>query len=158
VPLLRTLVLTTGLGLAVACDSDIVGPGDKQRFVQAQAKWNARGFTDYSYEIRTFCFCPPEIIQWTRVEVRNGVVVDAEHVDPDPNFPITTLSMWVPIDSLFTRLQRAMSESGSQSPYEAILAEYDPTLGYPVTIEYREKPTVADAAATVHVRNVVALN
>jgi hypothetical protein len=27
----------------------------------------AHPFADYSYEIQTFCFCPPEVNQWTRV-------------------------------------------------------------------------------------------
>jgi len=144
---------------AVACNSsDLVGPLDFVRLAQAEAKWDARPFAEYSYEIRTSCFCPPEMNQWTRVSVRNGVVVDAEPVDPDPQFPITTLSYWDPIDTLFVNLRRAMSESGFRSYLEAINVEYDPVLGYPTSIEYRARSNVADGGSTHSLRNVVPLN
>lgn len=152
-------VLSISIATAMACNgSSIVGPNDFRRLAAAQARWAARPFADYSFEIRTFCFCPPEIAQWTRVSVRNGVVVDADAVEPDPNFPITTITYWQPIDSLFTNLHRAMSTGAFSSFYADINAEYDPELGYPTRIEYVEKPNVADAAATITVRNVVPLN
>lgn len=155
---LRLLTLALGAALAACDSSGIVGPKDFLRLAQAQARWNARPFADYSFEIRTFCFCPPEMSQWTRVSVRNGVVVDADAVEPDPNFPITTLAWWQPIDSLFSDLHRVMSTSPFESPYAEIVVEYDQELGYPTLIQYIEKPTVADAAATITVRNVLPLN
>jgi hypothetical protein len=158
VSLLRTFVLTTGIGLAVACNSDLVGPGDMRALAQAQAKWNARGFADYSYEIKTLCFCPPEINQWARVTVRAGVVVDVQPVETDPVYPTTYQQWWQPIDSLFVNIHRHMTESSLQSAYAAIIVTYDDALGYPTRIEYREKPTVADAGAIITVRNVVPLN
>jgi hypothetical protein len=156
--LIQKTVLGAGLVIAACNGSDIVGPRDLARLAQARARWDARPFADYSFEIRTFCFCPPEIGQWTRVSVRNGVVVDVDAVEPDPNFPITTLVYWQPIDSLFSNLYRAMSSGSFDSPYADIEVEYDPELGYPTRIAYIEKPTVADAAATITVRNVVPLN
>lgn len=157
---MRLRLLTFVLGATLtACDSSgIVGPKDFRRLAGAEARWNARPFADYSYEIRTFCFCPPEMAQWTRVSVRNDVVVDAVAVEPDPNFPITTLVYWQPIDSLFSDLRRVMSGGPFESPYAEIRVEYDPELGYPTLIEYIEKPTVADAAATITVRNLLPFN
>ena len=154
---LRVLLMISLSGAAVlaACDSSgIVGPRDFRRLAEAEERWDARPFADYSFEIRTSCFCPPEINQWTRVSVRNGVVVDANAVDPNAHFPITTLAWWQPIDSLFSNLRRTMSNVSFDSPYADIKATYDPELGYPTRIEYIEKPTVADAAATITVRNV----
>lgn len=145
--------------MLMACDSSgIVGPKEFRRLAEAEARWNARPFADYTFEIRTFCFCPPEMAQWTRVSVRNGVVVAADAVVPDPNFPITTLRLWQPIDSLFSDLHRVMSSGPFESPYAEVVVEYDPVLGYPTLIEYIEKPTVADAAATITLRNVLPLN
>ena len=162
-PSLRTMLTSLALSAAIvtasACDSSgIVSPVDLTRFALAKARWEARPFTDYRYEIRTFCFCPPEIGQWTRVTVRNGAVISAEAVEPDPQYPITTITFWNPIDTLFARLDRAMSESRFDSPYAAIDVEYDAELGYPSITRYREKPTVADANATIEVRTVLRLN
>lgn len=152
--MLRNLLITAALGAAVACN-DVVGPGDVRELAQARAKWEARPFADYTYEIRTLCFCPPEINQWTRVSVRDGVVIDAQPVETDPVFPVSG-SYWQPIDSLFVNIHRRITEHGSY--LEAVIVEYDSQLGYPKDIEYRYKPNIADAGAIIHVRNVVPLN
>jgi hypothetical protein len=155
---LRTLIKRTALSgilVAAACHSSrIVGPHDFARFSQARARWDARPFADYSYEIRTSCFCPPEINRWARVSVRNGVVVDVDPVEPDPNFPITTLLWWHPIDSVFANLYRAMSESRMESYFEAIVVDYDSALGYPTSIEYRAKSNIADGGSSLSLRDV----
>ncbi len=154
---MRIPILAIALGV-IACGSDIVGPRDIARLAEAEARWNARPFADYSYEIRTYCFCPPEVNRWTRVSVRNGAVVDVQPVETDPAYPITYLQWWQPIDSLFVNIYRRMTEPASQSAYQAIIVEYDATLGYPTNVEYREKPGVADAGAIITVRKVVPLN
>lgn len=155
---LRTLIRRTvvsGALVAAGCNSSrVVGLTDFARFAEARARWDARPFADYSYEVRTLCFCPTEINRWTRVSVRNGVVVDADPVEPDPGSPVTTLAYWHPIDTLFENLHRAMSESGSQSYLEAIVVDYDPGLGYPTRIEYRAKSNIADGGSTLSLRNV----
>ena len=160
--MLRKLTMVMALSASAtltACDSSgRVGPGDVRRLAQAKLRWEARPFTDYSYEIRTDCFCPPEITQWARVEVRNGAVVDVDAVAPDPNFPITSISYWQPIDSLFSGIHRAMSTGTFSSAYSSIDVIYDSRLGFPTSIEYVSKPTVADAGALISVRNVIPLN
>lgn len=156
---LQTFVVRTVLSAAVliaaACNgSDIDGPSDLGRLSAARARWDARPFADYSYEIRTTCFCPVEITRWTRVSVRNGVVVDAVPVEPDPGSPITTLALWHPIDTVFANLHRAMSELGPQSYLDAIVVDYDSELGYPTSIEYRAKLNIADGGSSLSLRNV----
>lgn len=153
-----TLSLVASATLTACDSSGIVGPNDFQRLAEARARWNARPFADYSFEIRTLCFCPPEMARWTRVSVRNGIVVDADAVEPDPNFPITTLRYWQSIDSLFSDLHRVMSTGSFESLYADIEVEYDRQLGYPTLIEYIEKPTVADAAAIITLRKVLRLD
>jgi hypothetical protein len=141
-----------------ACDSSgIAGPGDIRRLAEAKQLWLARSFTDYTYEIRTSCFCPPEVSQWARVEVRSGAVVDVNAVDPDPNFPITTLSYWQPIDTLFADIERAIADNGFTSVYARVDVTYDAQLGFPTSIDYVSKPNIADAGASISVRNVVPL-
>ena len=159
--MLRTLMTVTALSasaMLTACDSSgIAGPGDFRRLTEAKQRWVSRPFADYTYEIRTSCFCPPEVNQWTRVEVRNDVVVDVDPVDPNTNFPITTLSYWQPIDTLFADIERAISETGFSSIYARVDVTYDAQLGFPTSIEYVSKPTIADAGASISVRNVIPL-
>ena len=159
--MLRTLMTVTAFSasaMLTACDSSgIAGPGDVRRLAEAKQRWESRSFPDYTYEIRTGCFCPPEVNQWSRVEVRNGVVVDVDAVDPDPNYPITTISYWQPIDTLFAHIERAISESGFNSVYARVDVTYDSQLGFPTSIEYVSKPNIADAGASISVRNVVPL-
>jgi hypothetical protein len=138
------------------CDSSrLSGPRDVARLNAAEARWLDRPFEDYRYEIRTSCFCGPDVTRWTRVTVQGGAVVAAEPVEPDPALPVTSLEYWQPIDSLFARLRRALVERESGEFYAAIVAEYDPALGYPVLIEYRAQPYIADGGATHWLRNVV---
>ena len=149
--------LLAALLLTAACHSSrLVSPADISRLVEAEAKWKARPSPDYSFEIRTACFCPPEVNRWTRVTVRNGAVVAAEAIEPDPNFPITSITLWQPIDSLFANLRRALSAEFDDdgSPYDEIIATYDPTLGFPTLIEYRAKPNIADGGMIHYLRNV----
>lgn len=165
-PSLRATIITrfglaAALLLPAACDSErLVSPRDISRHFAAESRWRSRSFTDYSYEIRTACFCPPEVNRWTRVTVRNGTVVAAEAVEPDPGFPITSISLWVPIDSIFANLRRTLESGfqGSESHLDAIVATYDPSLGYPTFIEYRAKPNIADGGMTKHLRNVTPLD
>ena len=156
--LMTVMALSAG-AMLTACDSSgIAGPGGVRRLAEAKLLWASRPFTDYTYEIRTSCFCPPEVSQWSRVEVRNGVVVDVDAVDPDPDFPITTLSYWQPIDTLFAGIERAIANSGFTSVYARVEVTYDSRLGFPTSIDYVSKPNIADAGASISVRNVVPLN
>ena len=155
---LMTVMVLSASATLTACDSSgIAGPDDVRRLVHAKERWASRPFADYTYEIRTSCFCPPEVNQWSRVEVRNNVVVDVDAVDPDPGFPITTLSYWQPIDTLFADIERAMAGSGFSSVYAEVNVTYDAQFGFPTSIEYVSKPTIADAGASISVRNVVPL-
>jgi hypothetical protein len=151
--------LAVAVVVLAACNffNGIVGRDDLVEFAVAKSRWDARPFADYSYQIRTFCFCPPELTLWTRVRVVGGTVVGAEHVEPDPHTPLTTTQYFRPIDSLFTNLHRAMTESRFGSHYSAIIVEYDDDLGFPTNIEYRSKPNIADGGATIEVRNVLPL-
>jgi hypothetical protein len=148
-------VLSSTVAAAIACDSSAAfGPFDVSRLVMARSRWDARPFADYSYEVRIACFCPPEITRWTRVSVVDGAVVAAEAVEPDPDFPIHDIRYWRPIDSLFVELLRSMTEPAARTYLDAIVVDYDTELGYPTSIEYRAKRTVADGGSTYALRNV----
>lgn len=155
--MLRRIFLVIAVALTPgACQtSSVVDARDLMLLAKAEARWSTRPFADYDYEIRVLCFCPPEINRWTRVAVRGGMVTAAEPVEPDPNFPVTSIQYWEPIDSIFADLHRSMSESsGGRTYLAAIIVDYDRVLGYPTNIEYRAKPNVADGGAVFSLRNV----
>jgi hypothetical protein len=143
---------------AIACDSSTTFGPSLARVDQAESTWTARPFADYSYEIQTLCFCPPEIVRWTRVSVRNGAVVGVEPVEADPALPITSIALWKPIDTLFANLRHTLANPSSRHAYAEIVAEFDPVLGYPVLIEYRAHSNIADGGLTHHLRNVTPLD
>lgn len=141
--------------LTASCNADsIASPRDVARLNVAEARWQARPFADYTYEIRTSCFCIIEVVQWVRVTVQDGQVVAAVPVEQD-GWPITDISPWEPIESLFATLRTSMT-GHSPGSYVRITAEYDATLGYPLTIDYRASPAIADGDRSHTLRNVSA--
>lgn len=140
---------------ACACtDHNPLSPAELNALAAAEAKWTARPFADYQYEMIQLCFCPTELNRWTRVSVRNGHVVAAQAVETDSIIPVERLSMWQPIDSLFSRLRSAAGDPSVREIYSDILVEFDPTLGFPTRVEWKENPGIADAAMTYQLRNV----
>jgi hypothetical protein len=148
---MRPLLLLVTLIGACSLVSPL-SPDERRELNAAEAKWRSRAFADYSYEIRVDCFCSPEITRWTRVSVRSGQVIDAQAVIADPQFPITTLSLWQPIDSLFVIVRRSAADNNSY--LEDIDVVFDRVLGYPTRIELRAKSNVADGGALYSLRDV----
>lgn len=148
---MRPLLLLVTLIGACSLVSPL-SPDERRELNAAEAKWKSRAFADYSYEIRVDCFCPAEITRWTRVSVRGGRVIDAQPVVADPQIPITTLTLWQPIDSLFVVIRRAAADNNSY--LEDVDVAFDRVLGYPTRIELRAKSNVADGGALYSLRDV----
>ena len=139
---------------AACAGSAPLSPADLTALSRAEAKWRARPFADYRYDMQQLCFCPPEVGRWTRVTIRQGKVVGAERVEPDSTLPVTSLAFWAPIDSLFSRLRQFARDQGNNGVYRDIIVEFDPTLGFPTRVEWVSRPNVLDAGATYMLRNV----
>ena len=134
-----------------------LSPKELTELARAEARWKARGFADYRYEMKGSCFCPAEINRWTRVTVRQGRVVAAEPVEPDSTLPVSNLNLWEPIDSLFGRLRQFARDKSLQRNYSDIVVEFDPILGFPTLVDWQSKPSIADGSATYWLRNVQGL-
>lgn len=151
-----TLALASGLAaLAVGCgDGDLggglLGPLDQAALAASEKKWDERPFADYAFETRRFCFCPFEITQWARVTVRSGAIVRVEMVEGGTVVPADRNQFWWTIEELFEEIRQA----AKSDVFRAIEVSYDSELGYPIRVELLEKPTVADAEATIDVRAV----
>ena len=141
--------------LAVAaCGGSPFSPEEYREAARALARWEARGFTDYAYEIRSSCFCPPDLTQWARVEVRGGVVTEVRSVATGVVLAESLYSMWSPIDELFTWLLREHDDDHLVD----VRADFDRGLGYPTYISFGYDSSVMDAGATYYLRNVVPLD
>jgi hypothetical protein len=125
-------------------------PGEARRLQDAEEKWERAGIRNYQYEMRTSCFCPPEMNEWAIVTVSNGAVVSATRLDGTP-FTDWGLTSRKTVEELF-EVARA-----SYSWLEDTDFEFDKTYGYPLLIEHRSKSNVADAGAVYEARNLVPL-
>lgn len=135
----------------------VVSEAQWRELEAAEARWKARPFTNYRYEIRTLCYCPPVLNQWVRVTVEDDVVVDAELVEPNPTLEIQSTTYWQPIDSIFTLLRRRLNEPSLAVVFQRFEAEYDQQLGYPTRIVFREREGITDAGSLSELRSLTIL-
>lgn len=125
----RLLAITLGLSLASGCGL-LIGPEGKIALSvlrEQRARWQALGITDYDYEFQRSCFCPAELTQPARLEVRAGLFTGA--FDPATGaaivVPGVSATWWPTIDSIFARIERDM-----QNDYQVQIT-YDSTRYFP---------------------------
>ncbi len=112
--------------VAIGC-SEALGP-EEDDLVAARARWVAAGAADYLFEFQRSCFCGPDFLRAVRIEVLAGTVSSATYVDTGT--PITEPLSSVPtIEALFDEIDEAI-DGGAFS----LTAEYDPGLGYPISV------------------------
>ena len=135
------------LAVAVAACSSPFGPDEARHLASARAQWNERSFPDYAFEARHGCFCTPEQVGPVRITVRQGsiesvtLVETGEAVDP---------ANWFTIEELFDRIPLWAKGDG----VDDVTVEYDPTLGFPSSIEVRYEEGILDAGDIYTVSNV----
>ena len=76
----RIALTVVAMAAVAACDPLLL-PREMHDLGRAQARWAARPFRDYSIETRSAWFCGPEIAQWTRIDVIDGVIARAVRLD-----------------------------------------------------------------------------
>jgi len=152
------LILAGLLGLlgplAAGCGEGPFSPAELRRATRALARWEARGFADYSYEIRSACFCPPQATSWARVEVRGGVVTGAWSVETGAPHPVELLGVWHPVDDLFDRILRDHDDEY----LDDVRADFDPSLGYPTYVSFTYDSQIQDAGGASYLRNLAPLH
>lgn len=143
---MRVLLLLVLAG--TACGSSTL-PHEGELTI-SQAKWEARAFDGYEMEIRISCFCPPEINEWSRVRVEDGAVVGVMRLSDSTEHASDRWTMWPTVDEIFERLD-GVRGSGV---YARFTATFDPVLGYPHDATLIERPGVADAGVSHHIRSL----
>jgi hypothetical protein len=136
--------------LLAACGSGFFEPSDQRALDEARNRWDSSGITDYTFDYRHSCFCA-DGGRLVRIQVESGLVVSAEPADGQGPLAAQNLSAWPTIDTLFSHLA-SLSHSDSFDDFE-FEATYDPTVGYPTSIELTAPPNIADAGSSEQVSN-----
>lgn len=121
-----------------------------RRLAQAESRWAARGFSDYSVEMRRSCFCAPETTEWTRLDVVGGTLVRATVLGSGVVIEDSRLQAWRTVEQVFEEI-RAANRSGEW--LADLEASYDPVLGFPTEVSFVSKPDILDAGLLYSLRN-----
>jgi hypothetical protein len=138
-------VLAAGLS---ACESPL-SSSERLRLAEGEAKWAARGYGDYSIEMRRSCFCLPEVTAWARVEVVSGTVARVILIDSGEIITDSRRTYWSTVEQLF----RSLRETDEGDWLDDIRFTLDPVLGYPTEVSWISTPNVQDAGATQFLRH-----
>jgi Family of unknown function (DUF6174) len=147
------VVLSLALAAFPACN--VMGDGDAEeraRLAQARSRWRGAGISDYSYEVRKLCFCPPEVVGPFAITVRGGVVTSVVYrptgaaVDPVPERHPT-------VEGLFGVVEATLERNPDR-----LAIDYDPELGYPRRIEVDTIVRAVDDEVTYEAASLSRLN
>ncbi|MCU0649127.1 MAG: DUF6174 domain-containing protein [Gemmatimonadaceae bacterium] len=136
--------------LVGACVEDDLILAPESRWAEARAQWDRRGPAHYTFEVRSVCFCLPNVHQWHRVEVRNGAVIAVRQLEGQPFSGSVPLTAWPTIPQLFERARPPLENS----VVVELITEFDPAYGYPTRITQRCSRIVADCDSETFTRNL----
>jgi len=132
-----------------ACESPL-SPSELRALAQAEARWAARSFQDYTFEIRRSCFCEPSVTQWARVEVVSDSVSRVLFVEIGIEVPPAEWARYPTVEQVFSRIR-----TGSDDDWvDDVTVEFDGQLGFPIRVTFTPKPGILDAGETIFLRNV----
>ena len=144
---MRTLRPAMLLAIALVACSSPFGTDEARQLANARAQWSERPFPDYTFDVRHGCFCPPEQVGPVRITVRQGSIETVTLLDTggavDP-------AQWFTIEELFDRIPLSAKNEGVAD----VKAEYDPTLGFPSSVEVKYEEGILDAGDIYTLSNV----
>lgn len=142
-----TVLGLVAAGLA-ACGSPL-SPSELRALAEAEARWAARSFPDYSIEMRQGCFCPPVLTQWARVEVVAGRVDRVVLLATGAEVPAAQRVLFSTVEDVFNHIRTASHDDWLKD----VVVAFDPELGFPTYVGFISKPNVADAGSSYSLRN-----
>jgi hypothetical protein len=148
----RLLLLSLWAAAATACDSPL-SPSEWLRLTDAEARWAARPFPDYSFEMFESCFCPAEMTQWARVEVVNDQVSRVVLLATGADVPPPRRDYFPTVERIFSYIHSANHDDYLRD----LVVAFDPHLGYPTQVDFLSKPDIMDGGATYYLRNAAAM-
>jgi hypothetical protein len=131
--------------LTLAACATARGADDPRALLERNRRlWASHRLVDYRYTVQVRCFCPGQVTRPVRVEVRGGRVARRAYADsasaPDSSFADT----WPEVDGLFANVADALRRGA-----EEVRVEYDPRLGYPISIQIDYDRRVMDDETSI---------
>lgn len=154
-PHLRRLKQSLLLSLVgvLACQSPL-SPEEREGLRAAEARWADRGFTDYSIETRSSCFCGTEVLNWVRIEVVDGQVVRATILETGEVITDGRIGYWETVEELF----ESIHESNDREYLTEVTVEFDEALGFPTEVQWIYDSSIQDAGGSRSLRNARSLD
>jgi hypothetical protein len=121
---------------------------EEQERADAQRQWQRSNIRSYSFEMRRGCFCPPEITEWARVTVQNGVIIGVTSLTGTALSGIARDSR-LTVDQLFAAVKRPYPEWVAHVDFT-----FDAVYGYPLRLHLESKPDILDAGLVYEARNL----
>ena len=145
---MRSIRTTITLVLVAAACSSPLDQGEARELATSRAKWSQRSFADYSFEARHGCtFCSPEELGPVRITVRQETVADVTLLETGAS---VDPGLWFSIEQLYEQIPVWAKGEG----VDDVIVDYDPTLGFPSSIQVRYEEGILDAGDTYSVSNV----
>ncbi len=147
------VVVSGALAAFSACN--LMGSEDAEeraRLAQARSRWRAAGISDYSYEVRKLCFCPPEVVGPFAITVRGGALASVVYV-PTGAAVVPVAERHPTVDGLFGVVDATLDRNPDR-----LAIDYDPAFGYPRRIEVDTIVRAVDDEVTYEAASLSRLN
>lgn len=142
----RRVLLASALALS-GCGL-ITGPGENDRLEAARRRWAAEGQRDYTYEVRSDCFCGLAG-RWIEVTVLGDRVAAGRYLDTDTPVEQNFVGALPTVPDLFARIDAAVSARPV-----LLEVEYDARDGHPIRINVDVSYRIADEEYLLQSRNL----
>lgn len=145
------LRLALVLALTLPACGLITGPGEEDRLAGARARWAAQGQQNYTYEVRSDCFCGLAG-RWIEVTVLTDQVVAGRYLDTNTPVETNLLPALPTVLALFERIKDAV-----KADPVLLQVEYHPQDGHPTRINVDISYSIADEEYLLQSRNLMGL-
>lgn len=129
----------------------MTGPGEDDRLEAARGRWTTNGQHDYSFEVRSDCFCGLAG-RWIEVTVVGEQVAAGRYLDTNLPVEQNLLGALPTVPHLFDRISDAV-----RAHAVLLQTEYDPQDGHPTRINVDVSYSIADEEYLLQTRNLLGL-
>lgn len=146
----RFIVVVLSASVA-ACSGPFAPDNGLATLQRERSAWKAQAVHSYSYDFHQSCFCPPEITEPVRIEVRNDTVYRVTSTLTQAAMPLTRAFVggWPTVDSLFAQVERLY-----QGGQYTVDIEYHVTYRFPIRL-FADIPRAIDDELSITATNFV---